>query len=185
MSYCVNLACPAQLVRLLEHFVSRGAMDIEGMGTKWGAILVEKGLIKDVADLYFLKKDSLLEIERMGEKSASNLIAAIDSSTSRPLSRLLAALGIRHVGSEVAELLARHFTTMDNLMKAAEDDLTAIPTIGPRIAESVVAYFQIEGNLRVIEKLHSAGVRLEDEARAEPTEQPLAGHLQQPSSGCP
>lgn len=174
-NYCVNASCPEQLVRLLEHFVSRNAMDIDGMGGKWGAILIEQGLIKDVADLYFLKKEALLEIERMGEKSADNMIAAIAASKSRPLARLLTALGVRHVGSEVGELLARHFTTMDDLMAATDESLTAIPSIGPRIAESVVGYFANEGNRAVIEKLREARVRLEDEPRDEPAEQPLVG----------
>ncbi|MCH8827154.1 MAG: NAD-dependent DNA ligase LigA [Chloroflexi bacterium] len=174
-AYCVNASCPEQLVRLLEHFVSRNAMDIDGMGGKWGAILIERGLMNDVADLYYLKKESLLEIERMGEKSADNMIAAIADGKSRPLARLLTGLGIRHVGSEVGELLAHHFTSIDNLMAATEEELTAIPTIGPRIAESVIAYFANEGNRAVIEKLREAGVRLEDEPRGEPAEQLLTG----------
>ena len=174
-AYCVNASCPLQLVRLLEHFVSRNTMDIDGMGGKWGGILIQQGLIKDVADLYLLEKESLLEIERMGEKSADNMIAAIAASKSRPLARLLAALGIRHVGSEVGELLARNFTSMDNLMAATEESLTAIPGIGPRIAESFIEYFANEGNQAVIEKLRDAGVRLEDEPREEPAEQPLVG----------
>ena len=174
-AYCVNASCPLQLVRLLEHFVSRNTMGIDGMGGKWGGILIQQGLIKDVADLYLLEKESLLEIERMGEKSADNMIAAIAASKSRPLARLLAALGIRHVGSEVGELLARNFTSMDNLMAATEESLTAIPGIGPRIAESFIEYFANEGNQAVIEKLRDAGVRLEDEPREEPAEQPLVG----------
>ena len=284
MSYCVNASCPTQLVRLLEHFVSRGAMDIEGMGIKWGDLLIKQGLIKDVADLYYLEPEHLarlnlldviesakarsfadalaasgvptvgkksagiiaeqfnnmgtlscadelkegklsevsprtanamfthfsglrsrrdftelgsyflrnglievqsdlfyvnrkhlLEPETLREKSVSNLLSAIEASRQRPLSRVLVALGIRHVGGEVAELLARSFTTIDNLMSADEEALTAIPTIGPRIAESVVSYFQNEANRNVVEKLRAAGVRLEDEPRAVPTEQPFVG----------
>ncbi|MCH8207371.1 MAG: NAD-dependent DNA ligase LigA, partial [Chloroflexi bacterium] len=140
MSYCVNAACPDQLVRLLEHFVSRGAMDIEGMGGKLGMMLIDGGLVHAVADLYYLHKDRVLGLDRMAEKSASNLLAAIESSKDRPLSRLLVALGIGHVGSEVAELLARHFLSVDALIKATEEELTAIPSIGPKIAASVVAY---------------------------------------------
>ena len=175
MSYCVNASCPAQLVRLLEHFVGRGAMDIEGMGEKQGAMFIEQGLVRDVADLYYIGKEELLNMERMAEKSASNLLAAIERSKDRPLSRLLVALGIGHVGSEVAELLARHFASIDALMDASQDELTAIPTIGPKIAESVVAYFSNEANRTVIDKLRHVGVRLEDEARPEPAEQTLAG----------
>ena len=175
MSLCINAACPAQLVRLLEHFVSRGAMDIEGMGIKQVAMLLEQRLIRDVADIYYLKKEDLLNLERMAEKRVSNLLAAVERSKDRPLSRLLVALGIGHVGYEVAELLARHFRTVDALTEATEEDLAAIPSIGPKIAASVVAYFRNESNRRVFEKLRAAGVRLEDEARPEPTEQPLAG----------
>ena len=284
MSYCVNASCPTQLVRLLEHFVSRGAMDIEGMGIKWGDLLIKQGLIKDVADLYYLEPEHLarlnlldviesakarsfadalaasgvptvgkksagiiaehfnnmgtlscadelkegklsevsprtanamfthfsglrsrrdftelgsyflrnglievqsdlfyvnrkhlLEPETLREKSVSNLLSAIEASRQRTLSRVLVALGIRHVGGEVAELLARSFTTIDNLMSADEEALTAIPTIGPRIAESVVSYFRNEANRQVVEKLRKADVRLEDEPRTVPTVQPFAG----------
>ena len=284
MSYCYNASCPAQLVRLLEHFVSRGAMDIEGMGIKWGEYLIRQGLIKDVADIYYLKPDDLarlnlldaieaakgkpfadalagsgiptvgkksagiiaerfgdmgmlagateleigelkgvsartakavvshfaelrsqthitvigsdflrngmvdaqsdlfyvnrkhlLQPETLRQKSVSNLLNAIADSKGRPLARVLVALGIRHVGGEVAELLARSFTTIDNLMAADEEALIAIDSIGPRIAESVVSYFGNEANRRVVEKLRAAGVRLEDEERVVPTEQPLVG----------
>ena len=175
VSLCVNAACPAQLVRLLEHFVSRGAMDIEGLGSKQTAMLLERGLIEDVADLYYLKEDDLLALERMREKSVSNLLAAIEGSKDRPLARVLVGLGIEHVGSEVADLLARHFSTMDALMEASEEELNAIPSIGPKIAAGVVAYFNNESNKSVVEKLREAGVRLEDEARPEPAEQLLAG----------
>ena len=175
MFHCVNAVCPTQLVRFLEHFVSKGAMDIEGMGSKLGITLINHGLVQDVADVYYLEREDLLNLERMADKSASNLIEAIERSKSRPLARLLAGLGIGHVGSEVAELLSRHFRAMDALMAATEEDLTAIPAIGPKIAASVVAYFRSESNRRVIDKLREAGVTLEDEARAEPAEQPLAG----------
>ena len=284
MSYCYNASCPAQLVRLLEHFVSRGAMDIEGMGIKWGEYLIQQGLIKDVADIYYLKpsdlarlnlldvieaakarpfadalansgiptvgkksagiiaeqysdmsvlscadelnegklegvsartaramfahfsglrssrdftelgsyflgnglidvqsnlfyvnRKHLLDPESLRQKSVSNLLSAIEASKQRPLARVLVALGIRHVGSEVAELLAREFTTIDNLMAADEEALIAIDSIGPRIAESVVSYFRNEANRNVVERLRSAGVRLEDEERMVPTEQPFVG----------
>ena len=284
MSYCYNASCPAQLVRLLEHFVSRGAMDIEGMGIKWGEYLIQQGLIKDVADIYYLKPSDLARLnlldvieaakarpfadalansriptvgkksagiiaeqfgdmsalsaaseldigelsgvsartakavvshfaelraqahitdigsdflgnglianssdlfyvntkylrqpETLRQKSVSNLLSAIEASKQRPLARVLVALGIRHVGGEVAELLAREFTTIDKLMAAGEEALIAIDSIGPRIAESVVSYFQNEANRNVVEKLRSAGVRLEDEERVVPTEQPFAG----------
>ena len=284
MSYCYNASCPAQLVRLLEHFVSRGAMDIEGMGIKWGEYLIRQKLIKDVADIYYLKPNDLarlnlldvieaakarafadalaasgiptvgkksagiiaerfgdmntlsgagepeigelngvsartakavvnhfaelrsqthitvigsdflenglvdaqsdlfyvnrkhlLQPETLRQKSVSNLLNAIEASKQRPLARVLVALGIRHVGGEVAELLAREFTTIDNLMAADEEALIAIDSIGPRIAESVASYFANEANRQVVEKLREAGVRLEDEERVMPTEQPFVG----------
>jgi len=175
MSYCVNAACPAQLVRLLEHFVSKGAMDIEGMGGKLGGMLITQGLVRDVSDLYTLEQDELLNMERMAEKSVSNLLEAIEGSKDQPLARLLVALGISHVGSEVAELLARSHRTIDALMCATEEQLTAIPTIGPKIAASVVAYFRNEANRRVIDKLRGAEVRLEDEARSEEEHRVLEG----------
>lgn len=175
MTLCVNAGCPAQLVRLLEHFVGRAAMDIEGLGVKQIVMLLEKGLIHDAADLYGLQKDDLLDLERMGEKSVSNLLEAIERSKERPLARVLAALGIGHVGSEVAELLARHFGSMDALMAADEEELNSIPSIGPKIAATVVAYLENQSNRRVVEKLRQVGVRLEDEARAAPTRQTLAG----------
>ena len=177
MSYCRNLGCPAQLVRLMEHFVSRGAMDIEGLGVMHVVGLLEKGLIGDVADLYGLpsKSAEMLEMERMGEKSVANLLAAIEASKDRPLSRLLVALGITHVGGEVAEALARHFGSLDALMGAAEEELLAVPSVGPKIASSVATYLADEANRGVIEKLRDAGVRLKDEGGAEPTGQTLAG----------
>ena len=175
MSYCVNASCSEQLVRSLEHFVSKGAMDIEGLGGKQVQMLVEQGMVADFADLYTLKKDALLELDRMAEKSVTNLLAAVERSKQRPLARLVAALGIRHVGSEVADLLTRHFPTIDALSAAGQEDLEAVPAIGPKIAENVAAYFRLEGNLSVIEKLRSAGVRLADDAPAEPSEQPFKG----------
>ena len=175
MSLCVNSQCPAQLIRLLEHFVSRGAMDIEGLGVRQTTVLLEQGLIRDVADIYTLEQDKLLELERMGEKSVANLLAAIEASKDRPLGRLLVALGIGHVGSEAAELLAAHFASIDALMEADEERLVEIDSIGPKIAAAVVAYFGNDSNRQVIEKLRATGVRMEDEAREAPTEQPFAG----------
>ena len=177
MSYCRNLGCPAQIVRLMEHFVSRSAMDIEGLGVMQVVALLDKGLIGDVADLYGLasKSAEMLEMERMGEKSVANLLAAIEASKDRPLSRLLVALGITHVGGEVAEALARHFGSLDTLLGAAEEELLAVPSVGPKIASSVATHLADEANRRVIEKLREAGVRLKDEGGAEPTGQTLAG----------
>ena len=175
MSYCFNAACPHQLVRLLEHFIGRGGMDIEGMGWKLGAALIESGLVKDVADLYYLEAEQLLELDRMAEKSVSNLLASIEASRDRPLARVLTALGIGHVGGEVAEMLARNFRSIDALAGATGEDLVAIDGIGPKIAESLTSYFANDGNRAVIEKLRDAGVRLEDEPAEELGAQPLEG----------
>ena len=150
-------------MRLLEHFVSKGAMDIEGLGIKQTTILLEKGLIRQVADLYTLNKDDLLELERFGETSVANLLSAIEASKERPFARVLVAVGIQHVGSEVAELLARHFPNIDALMNASQEDLEAVQSIGPKIAEAVVAYFSNESNRAVIEKLRAVGVTMESE----------------------
>ena len=125
MSYCTNASCPAQLIRMIEHFVSRGAMDIEGLGVKQGEALIAAGLLKDVADIYTLHehREDLIGMERMAEKSVSNLLAAIDKSRSQPLARVLVALGIPFIGGEVAGLLARHLRSMDAIREASEDAL--------------------------------------------------------------
>ncbi len=172
---CVNAQCPAQLVRLLEHFVSRGSMDIDGLGIKQVISLLDNNKIKNAADLYRLQMDDLLELERMAEKSASNLLAAIEASKDQPLARLLVALGIPHVGSEVAELLSEAYPSMNELMDVDEEVLTAIPSVGPKIAASVVSYFQNGPNRDVIDRLGNAGVRLQDEARPERATPTLAG----------
>ena len=172
---CVNAQCPAQLVRLLEHFVSRGSMDIAGLGIKQVISLLDNNKIKNAADLYRLQMDDLLELERMAEKSASNLLAAIEASKDRPLARLLVALGIPHVGTEVAELLSEAYSSMNELMDVDEEVLTAIPSVGPKIAASVVSYFQNGPNRDVIDRLGNAGVRLQDEARPERATPTLAG----------
>jgi DNA ligase (NAD+) len=175
MTRCPNTACPAQVHERLEHFVSRPGMDIRGIGEQWSAALLESGLVKDVADLYYLTKEQLLTLERMADKSASNLLASIERSKTRPLARVLFALGIPHVGQEMAEILANHFGSIDRLAKATQEELTEIPTVGPKIAESVVAFFKQEANRRVIEKLRKAGVRLEEEKPAVEAPRPLAG----------
>lgn len=176
--YCVNAACPAQLVRLVEHFVSRGAMDIEGIGSKQAELFVAKGLIHDVADIFYLQPEQLLRLEGYKEKRVQNLMNGIQAAKDRPLARLLTGLGIKFVGSVVAETLARHYHSIDALMRASVDELTQIEGIGPRIAQSVVDWFSRESNRRVIEKLKAAGVRTADEAPAAPMAKgplPLAG----------
>ena len=153
MYYCTNSRCPAQLHARLELFASRGAMDIRGIGEQMSAILLEQGLVQDVADLYCLKIEDLLKLERMGEKSASNIIEAIISSKKRPFARIIYALGIRHIGGETAQILADHFWSIDKLQNTSVTELTAIPGIGNKIAESIVAFFDQEDNRKVIEKL--------------------------------
>jgi DNA ligase (NAD+) len=161
MTYCPNRACPAQIFRLLTHFTSRGAMDIEGLGESMSATLLREGLVRDVADVYSITKEQLLGLERVGEKSASNLIQNIEKSKTRPLPNLLFALGVRHVGYETAELLANHFGSVDAMTAASLEDLSSVPSIGPKIAESIYEYLHDEQNLALIEKLRAAGVRLE------------------------
>jgi DNA ligase (NAD+) len=174
MYYCPNAACPAQVEQRLEHFASRGAMDIRGIGEQMSVLLLREGLVKDVGDLYRLTVGQLTEIERMGEKSAQNLINAIGSSRDRPLARLIFALGIRHVGAEMAEVLARQFPSIDKLASASREELMTVPTVGPKIADSIIAFFGQEANQRLLKKLKDAGVHLEERV-AKPEELPLAG----------
>jgi DNA ligase (NAD+) len=174
MRYCANPACPAQAYRTLTHFVSRGAMDIDRIGEQLCAQLMEAGLVKDAGDLYFLKKEDLVALERMGEKSAQRVIDSVDASRSRPLSRLLFALGIRHVGSETATLLAQHFGSIDALMGAEVEEIAALPGIGAVVAQSVHDYFQRKTSRALIEKLRRGGVQMKAE-RPATREGPLKG----------
>lgn len=171
---CVNKACPAQQLERLIHFASRGAMDIEGLGPAIIEQLLQAGLIKGPADLYRLRKEDLVNLERFGEKSAQNLIDAIAASKHRPLSRLIFALGIRLVGQEVARELADHFPSIHALAQASEEELMAIPAIGEKIARSVVDFFSDPENQRLIAELEEVGVSLA-EAPVEPRADALAG----------
>jgi DNA ligase (NAD+) len=166
MHRCPNTTCPAQFFELLKHFVSKGAMDIDGLGERWCRILIDVGLVKDVANLYYIKKEQLLELDRMGDRLATKIINNIEASKERPLHRILFALGILHVGSEVAELLTQRYSSIDEIAQATVDDLTQIPGIGPKIADSVFRYFQVPSNREVIEKLSKAGVKLRQEGPA-------------------
>ncbi len=158
MHRCTNIACPAQALEQLKHFVSRGAMDIDGIGEKLCSALFEKGLVKDASDFYYLTREQLFTVERMAEKSVSNVLNSIEKSKNRPFSRLLFALGIPHIGAETAELLANRFPDIDSLASAAEEDLMALPSIGPKIAKSILVFFRQEGNKRIIERLKEAMV---------------------------
>ncbi|MEJ2732778.1 MAG: NAD-dependent DNA ligase LigA [Anaerolineae bacterium] len=173
--YCVNAACPAQLVRSVEHFVSRGAMDIEGFGIRQAELFVELGFLHDVADIYYLKAEQLLPLEGFGEKKVTNLLAAIEASKERPPARLLTALGIRGIGVTVAQILMDQFHSLDALASASAEKMEQIPGIGPKLAQSVADWFTRRPNRQVIEKLKLAGVRTEAEAVEPVGPQPLAG----------
>jgi DNA ligase (NAD+) len=164
---CVNKACPAQQQERIIHFASRGAMDIEGLGPAIVDQLIQAGLVRSAADLYRLKKEDLLGLERFGEKSAQNLIDAIAGSKDRPLARLIFALGIRLVGAEVARELANHFHSIHELGKATEEELMAVPAIVEKIARSVVDFFSDPENQRLIGELEEVGVSLETQVEQE------------------
>jgi DNA ligase (NAD+) len=160
--YCPNFnGCPPQIIGRIQHFISRKAMDIEGLGGETVALFVNEGLIGNYADLYELKKEQILPLERMAEKSADNLINGIEASKEIPFERVLFALGIRYVGETVAKKLAKHFKTIDNLIKASKTELENVEEIGERIAESVVEYFASEENLQNVERLKEYGLQLE------------------------
>jgi DNA ligase (NAD+) len=160
MYYCSNAACPAQVQQRIEHFVSRGAMDIRGIGQAQITALLSEGLIEDVSGLYSLKdkREQLLELERMAEKSVDNQLKAIDNSKDRSLERLISALGIRHVGSEMAQVLAQEFIDLDDLGNASREKLISIDSVGPKIADSIIAFFGQEENNRIIRRLKETGV---------------------------
>ena len=188
MYYCDNAACPAQLQERVEHFASRGAMDIRGLGEKMSATLLKASIVKDnsefrplkdVSDIYYIDKDRLAQLEGKGEKSSEKLMKAIVKSKDRPtsehpLARLIFALGIRHVGEEIGGLLAEHFGSLDKLSEAKEEELKSIPAIGPKIAESVLAFFSQESNRKIIRRLLESGVK-PPEVRANTASLPLAG----------
>ncbi|RIW33962.1 NAD-dependent DNA ligase LigA [Bacillus salacetis] len=158
---CINPKCPAQIREGLIHFVSRNAMNIDGLGEKVISQLFKEGLIVDVADIYRLEKEQLLQLERMGEKSVDNLLKAIEASKSNSLERLLFGLGIRHVGAKAAKTLSQEFGNIDHLRDASKEALTAINEIGDKMADAVVAYFEKEEVAELIEELKSAGVNTE------------------------
>lgn len=157
---CFNASCPAQIREGIIHFASRGAMNIEGLGEKVIVQLLDHGLIQQIADLYYLDKERLIQLERMGQKSVENLLNAIERSKQNSLERLLFGLGIRFVGAKGAQILAQHYGSMDQLMKATQEELMAIEEIGPKMAESVVAYFARSENQQMIKRLQQAGVNM-------------------------
>ncbi|MEG2858110.1 MAG: NAD-dependent DNA ligase LigA, partial [Clostridia bacterium] len=158
---CQNTNCPAQLTRHIIHFASRDAMDIDGLGPAIVETLIEEKLINDAADLYYLNRDSISKIDRMGEKSADNLLKAIEKSKSNDISRLIFALGIRHVGQKTGKVLGRYFCDLDKLIDASRDELTAIPDIGETTAESLINWFALPDSHALLSKLRCAGVNTE------------------------
>jgi len=160
---CVNISCPAQIKGSIEHFASKRAMDIDGLGTKLVEQLVDRQLIRDVSDLYYIRKETLAGLERMADRSAGNIIDAIEASKHRPFARFINALGIRQVGEHAADLLAERFDSIEKLMSADTPMLLAIPEIGPEAAGSITAFFRDEKNRETIKRILDAGVKLEYE----------------------
>ena len=171
---CVNSACPARLKESLLYFAGRRAMNIDGLGDALVDQLVDKGLVRDVADLYALTQEKVANLERMGDKSASNLLLEIDNSKKASLARLIFALGIRFVGERTGQLLADHFASLDKLAKASEEELLEVEEVGPRVAESILEFFREPRNLKVIEKLRKASLQFES-AKIHKPEGNLAG----------
>ncbi len=163
---CIGGACPAQLKEELLHFVQRNAMNIEGVGPSLIQQLLDNDLVKDAADLYYLKQEDLIELERIGEKSSRNVINALEESKDNNLSQLLFGLGIRHVGSRVAQVLAKNYSNISTLIGAKKEELSKINEIGPKIAQSIVTYFKQEQNLKIIDKLREVGVNLESQTQS-------------------
>jgi DNA ligase (NAD+) len=176
--FCPNyLHCPPQIKGRIEHFISRKAMDIEGLGEETVDLLFNKGLIRNIADLYELQPGQLIPLERMGEKSATNILKSIKGSVSVPYHRVLYALGIRHVGETVAKTLASRFKSLDELMTANEEMLTTVREIGPKIASSIVSYFNDPENIEIIRRLKLTGIKLNSETKNNDTGNVLSGRV--------
>ena len=171
--YCINVACPEQRVRRVNHFAA--VMDVEGLGERTAQLFVEHELVQDAADLYYLKREELLDLEGFAEKSTDNLLDAIEASKERPLAQVIAALGIQGVGGTVAQLLAGRFRSLDELAAATREELEQIEGMGPHTAGAIVEWFARPRNRKFVEKLRQAGVKLEQEAPVLPAEGPLEG----------
>lgn len=163
---CTGISCPAQRKRNIIHFVSRGAMDIDGLGPSIIEQMLERGLITDAADLYYVNPADIADMDKLGEKSAQNLINALEKSKTNPLYRLINAFGIRHIGEKAAKILSAHYNTLDNLRAATADELTVIPDIGEKMALSVTEFFAEEQNKEFIKRLEDAGVRCVDDTES-------------------
>ena len=170
---CVNQKCPAKVRETILHFASRGVMNIDGMGDALVTQLTDRGMVKDVADIYKLTKDDLLKLERMGDKSAENVLKEIENSKKLPLERVIYGLGIRMVGERTAQFLAEHFGSMDDLMVAGEEELQQVEEVGPRIAKSIVEFFAEPRNRELVEELRAAGLTLRGKKKERGTK--LAG----------
>jgi DNA ligase (NAD+) len=175
MTRCVNKVCPAQFLQLFRHFVSRDAMDIDGLGEKLCGFLFEKGLVTNLSDIYDIKRDDLIELEGFGEKAASNLLDAIELSKKRELHRVVFGIGIPNVGRETARLLVDHYTTIEELSVATEDDLLEIATVGPKIAFAITEYFRDKSNLEIIRRLSQAGLEMQVITKETSSNLPLEG----------
>ncbi|MGA2159938.1 MAG: NAD-dependent DNA ligase LigA [Dehalococcoidia bacterium] len=171
---CTNTACPAQALESIIHFASKGAMDIDGLGEKLCQALFDKSLTKDSGDLYYLKREQLLDLERMGDKSVSRVLNSIEASKQRPLARLIFALGIPNIGGETASVLVQHFNSIDALSKAGREQLMSIPSIGPKMSDGILAFFRQPQNVAIIDKLRKAGVAMES-AEIQIKDLPLSG----------
>lgn len=171
---CPSLDCPAQIAGRIEHFASKSALDIEGLGEKWVAVLIDRGLVRHLPDIYDLRKEQLVSLDRMADKSAQNLLAAIEKSKQTTLPRFLVGLNILHVGTHVAEVLASAMGRLEAIMSASVEQLQQVHEIGPQIAQSVHAFFADEGNRRVVQALLERGIRFQEQTRPA-AEQTLAG----------
>ncbi len=173
MAFCPNLQCPARNLEGITHFASKGAMDIETIGERMCAQLVEAGYIKSVSDFYSLTREQLLELEGIKEKSADNILKGIEASKHRPLWRLLCGLNIRYVGEKTAQVLTHAFDSIDKLLEASEEEITSVPGIGPVAGQSIYSWLQDEQNRALIERLRQAGLNMQEEKKI--VEGPLAG----------
>ena len=170
---CINANCPAKLLGSILHFASRGVMNIDGMGESLVSQLIEKGLVKNVADIYDLDKNALLSLERFADKSAQNILDEIEKSKQLPLERVIYGLGIRFVGERTAQFLSEHFGSMEAIANASAEELQSVEEVGPRIAESIAEFFSIPANRKLVERLHAAGLTLKGKKKERGTK--LAG----------